>query len=225
MKKFVVLFSLLSLSISTFAADRERGFKRGRFHQRGNEHSERVNSLAVGNANYGGNGCPQGTMRAVFAPDNLSFTLIFDQFIADVTENKRGRRDVMTCDTLIPMQIPAGMQMEITRVDYRGFVSLPDRARARLHSVFNFRGRGGDRDRLNLRFDFQGPVMDNYEISSDVMNGGTNTEISPCGGSSQLRIMNQLHVVSPSKQPASATVDSIDGAAHATYYVNWRRCN
>lgn len=224
MRKLIVLVSLLSLSVSALAADRERGFKRGRFHQRGNERSERVNNLAVGNAIHSGNACPQGTMRAVFAPDNLSFTLIFDQFIADVAENKRGRRDVMTCDTLIPVQIPTGMQMEITRVDYRGFVSLPDRARARLHSVFNFRGRGGDRDRINLRYEFQGPVMDNYEISSDVMNGGAQTETSPCGGNSQLRIMTQLNVVSPGKQPASATVDSIDGAAHAVYYVNWRRC-
>ncbi|MGE3760068.1 MAG: DUF4360 domain-containing protein [Pseudobdellovibrionaceae bacterium] len=225
MRKFIVLISLLSLSAATSAADRERGFKRGRFHQRGNERSERVNNLSVGNANYGGNGCPQGTMRAVFAPDNLSFTLIFDQFIADVADKQRRRRDVMSCDTLIPIQIPSGMQMEITRVDYRGFVSLPERARARLHSVFNFRGRGGDRDRINLRYEFQGPVMDNYEISSDVMNGGAQTETSPCGGNSQLRILTQMNVISPTHQPASATVDSIDGAAHAIYYMNWRRCN
>jgi hypothetical protein len=223
MSKFLLLYVALTFSIYAFAGDRDRPLRPGHRNQRGNENSERVTSLTVGDPSYGGNGCPAGAMRAVFAPDNLSFTMIFDQFVAEVATDQKMKRDVMNCDALIPMQIPAGMQMEITRVDFRGFIGLPAGTRAALHSVFNFRGPGGDKDRINLHFDFQGPVMDNYELSSDATTGAP-TEVSPCGGNVRLRIMNQLKVVSPKREAASATLDSVDGSSHAIYYVNWKTC-
>ena len=210
------------------ARERDREFKRGRGGSwRGNERSERPGRVPVGAPSFGGNGCPAGTMNVVFAPDNLSFSILFDQFVARAQGGREQRRDVMTCDALIPIEIPAGMQMEITRVDYRGFVGLPEQARARLQAVFNFRGRGGDGDRLNLRFEFQGPVMDNYVITTDLLSEpGANTELSPCGGRTVLRVFNRLQVVSRlTGQPAEATIDSIDGQANAVYHVNWRRCS
>lgn len=220
--------AVLIFSFSTFAhADRNRDFRRG--HPRGgwgNDRSERIRNLPIGQTVYGGNGCPQGTMQALFAPDYLSFTLLFDQFVAETgTADNQRRRDVMNCDTSISLQIPEGMQMEISRVDFRGFVGLPERSRAVLNSVFSF-GRG---ERMNMRFNFEGPVMDNYEISSDTLNAGGNRTpengLSPCGGPAVLRIMNSLKVTSPAKgQQASLTIDSIDGSSNAVYYVNWKAC-
>ncbi len=224
---FTFLFILPSLS---FARDRDKNFGKGRGgHQRGNERSERPGRVPVGEPQAGGNGCPAGTMRVVFAPDNLSFAILFDQFVASAQATGGDRRDVMTCNALIPIELPPNMQMEITRVDYRGFIALPDaQSRAKLHALYNFRGRGGDRDRMNLRFDFTGPVQDNYVITTDLLNGGSanpNPETSPCGGSTVLRVYNQLTIVSrtPNAQ-AQATIDSIDGQANAVYYVNWRQC-
>lgn len=204
--------------------DRERPLKPGRPQRRGNENSQPVTQVTVGTPVYGGNGCPQGSMRAVFAPDNMSFSLLFDQFVAEVVDPATAKRDVMACDALIPLQIPSGMQMQITRVDFRGFAALPDRAKGLLHSVFNFKGRGGDGDRMNLRFDFQGPMMDNYELSSDTLAPG-DTETSPCGGSFNLRILNQLRVQTPRKgDRASITLDSVDGSTEAVYFVSWHSC-
>lgn len=217
-----------ALPSHSFARDRDKNFGRGRGGPwRGNEHSQRPNNLQIGQPSSGGNGCPAGTMSVVWAPDNLSFSILFDQFVASAEPG--ARRDVMSCDALIPVTLPDNMQMEITRVDYRGFIMLPDaRAKAKLHALFNFRGRGGDGDRMNLRFDFAGPVTDNYTISSDVLNGGgdaPNPEVSPCGGTTQLRIFNQLVVQAPGRESqAQATIDSIDGQANAVYYVNWRAC-
>ena len=185
MKRFgvfaLLIFCLSTLSTELFARDRDKNFNKGRGGPwRGNERSERPGRVPVGRPTWGGNGCPAGTMNVVFAPDNLSFSILFDQFIASAEGGKADRRDVMTCDALIPIELPANMQMEITRVDYRGFIALPQQARARLHALFNFRGRGGDGDRLNMRFDFSGPVMDNYEISTDLPNNiTTGTEMSP----------------------------------------------
>ena len=228
--KLMALIICLLLPSHSFARDREKNFSKGRGgHQRGNEHSQRPGRVPVGAPTSGGNGCPAGTMRVVFAPDNLSFAILFDQFVASAQITGGDRRDVMTCDALIPIELPPNMQMEITRVDYRGFISLPDAAaRAKLHALYNFRGRGGDRDRMNLRFDFRGPVQDNYVITTDLLNGGSSTpnpESSPCGGPTQLRVYNQLTVSSrTTNAQAQATIDSIDGQSNAIYHINWRQC-
>lgn len=224
-------------------ADRDFGFRRGRGGFRGNERSERPGRFQPGQLRHGGNGCPEGTMRVVFAPDNLSFTVLFDKFVADTTTNQNGRRDRMSCEAVLPIQIPEGQQMEITRVDYRGFVSIPQGGRGSLHSMFNFvedeervpgrpgfgrgRGRWRDKDRINIRYNFQGPLAENYEISTGTMNEGRGllqTEISPCGGEAQLKMRNDVQVMSPAGQQGQLTVDSIDGSANAVYFVNWRSC-
>lgn len=218
----------LSATAEAFQRDRDGSFRRGRGGpNRGNERSERPNRVPIGRPAWGGNGCPAGTMQVQFAPDNLSFTILFDQFVAELDGGRgRGsRRDLMTCDAQIPIEIPANMQMEITRVDYRGFVNLPAGAQAQLYALYNFRGRGGDGDRVNLRFNFQGPLTETYTLSTDLLNTRGGTEISPCGGSTVLRVFNQMQVLSraPGTQ-AQATIDSIDGQANAIYYVNWKAC-
>jgi hypothetical protein len=229
--KKILGFSILSLAMvmacanASQAGERERGLRRGHSQRRGNENSQPVTQVQIGTPVYGGNGCPQGTMRTVFAPDGLSFSLLFDQFVAEVSDPMAASRDVMACDALIPMQIPAGMQMRITSVDLRGFAALPARAKGTLLSVYNFRGRGGDGNRMNLRYGFEGPMTENYELSSDVLSPGE-TESSPCGGSFNLRIANQLRVKTPKKgEMASITLDSIDGAAEAVYFVAWQACS
>jgi len=222
----LALFTLMTFEAS--ARDKEREFRKERPRQRGNERSERVHRVPTGQISYAGNGCPAGTMRVAFAPDNLSFSILFDQFVAEIAETARGR-DAMNCSAVIPIEIPPNMQMEITRVDFRGFVNLPQRFQANLHSVFQFRGRGTQGDRLNLRFRFAGPVMDNYEISTNAMNANGRTqesELSPCGGPAQLHVSNKLTLLARgSREAAQVTIDSIDGASNAVYYVNWRSCS
>jgi len=224
MKKPTLFSLLLILLFSNLSIAQERGgdrpFRPGKGVRRGNENSERVSMIRTGQVSFDGNGCPEGSMRAVFAPDNLSFTLLYDNFVATVDPTTLGKRDVMTCDVLIPIEIPAGMQMEITRIDFRGFVALPDRVKAQLQTIFNFRGRGGDGQRLSLINRFQGPVMDNYEITADAV-----SEASPCGGSTTLRATTQLKVISQNKAETSTiTLDSIDGSSNAVYFLNWKKC-
>lgn len=223
----LIPFLLLILSINASARERDFDFRKERPRFRGNERSERVHRVALGRMNFAGNGCPEGTMRVVFAPDNLSFSILFDQFVAQLGQGENGR-DVMACNAIIPIELPENMQMEITRVDFRGFVSLPQGSVANLISMFNFSGPGGDRDRMNMRFQFSGPVQDNYEISTDAINARgslQDTEISPCGGTVNLRVSNQLRLrARRSSEAAQVTIDSIDGAGNAIYHVNWRSC-
>jgi hypothetical protein len=229
---FAILFCTAELAL---ARDSERPFRRERGGFRGNERSERVGRIGLGKLSYRGNGCPEGTMNFAMAPDNLSFSLLFDSFTAEVGADARKKRDMISCQIVIPFDIPEGMQMEITRVDFRGFVSIPEGGRGALHSIFNFheRGRnhmdrGGNRDRLNIRYQFSGPVTENYEISTGVINarGAPETEVSPCGGRAFLSVANQLRVNSGRRgETAMATIDSIDGSSNAVYHVSWKKCD
>lgn len=200
----------------------------GRQLRRGNENSQRPGRMGVGRPMGAGNGCPQDTMRVVFAPDNLSFTIIFDKFVAEVN-SQQIRRDNMNCDLIVPIDLPENQRMEITRVDIRGFVNLPENARASLNSTFNFMGDRGGGGNMSLNYSFTGPLVDNYELSSEALNDENNNptgEVSPCGGKVNLAIRNR--VLLTTRRPGDAamvTVDSIDGAGHAIYYVNWRSCN
>lgn len=227
--KRLILFSIVLMCVHAFARDFDRPLKPGNPHWRGNERSERPGRFSNGQPSYGGNGCPAGTMQVVFAPDFMSFTVLFDKFIAQDTGGPGkgiGPATVVSCDMQVPMQIPAGQQMEITRVDLRGFAGLPGDARATLRSSFNFRGAGGDRDRINLNYQFQGPYTDNYLVSTDAMNENApaaTSEVSPCGGQATLAISTQLRVQSRTAG-ASITLDSVDSSSHAIYFVNWRSC-
>jgi hypothetical protein len=207
----------------------DRKFRGGRGgFRRGNENSKRIPPVRQRQEAYAGNGCPANTMRVVFAPDQLSFSILFDQFIAEASGAQRRIRDDMRCNLILTIEIPENTQMEITRVDLRGFVNLPQRSRAKLSSAFNFVGPGGDRDKMVLDYMFAGPLTENYEISSDVLNpegSAPDSEVSPCGGPVRLAIQNQLSLAAPGQsEEAMITLDSIDGGGEAIYHVNWRDC-
>lgn len=261
----LILLSLLSFLFLTqlvFAGD--RNWRNDHPFGRGNERSERPSRVENNAPIYRGNGCPEGSARIAFAPDNLSFTLIFDKFVADVMNappppppggfggnNGNGRggrgdgrgnrgggapgRDRMTCNIVVPLQIPPNMQMSISRIDYRGFAELPAGAKGMLDSLFTFyqRDRRGDDsnegEQTRLHYIFEGPRSDNYELSSGVLNpNGTlpANQVSPCGGRVRLRIQNDLRLmVRPGETaPAQITIDSVDASTNAVYQVNWTKC-
>lgn len=226
MKKALVILGLVLASGLAQAKEKERPFRPGKGGNRGNERSDRPGRVEPGQAQYGGNGCPAGTVQAVFAPDNLSFSLLFDRFIADVNSTEGAERGSMSCEVSLPISLPANQQMQIVRVDYRGFVNVPSGGKGALHAMLMFQGRGGGRDKINARYRFEGPRAENYEISTGDMTGQGNDggDVSPCGGRTVLKIKNQVQVSAPAGQQAQLTVDSIDGSSNAVYYVNWRAC-
>lgn len=213
-------------------AARERIWKRGhRPRERGNERSERVRNVPVGQLSYGGNGCPAGTTQVSFAPDNLSFSILFDNFVAETNPSARQPRDVMRCNLVIPLDIPEGLRARITRVDYRGFVGIPAQGSAKLRSMYSFtmkrRGPRNDPERegeqIFLTETFRGPIMEDYFLSSDVMQD--QDIVSPCGGPTRLRINNEIVIQSRDRtQESRVTIDSIDGTGNTIYYLNWERC-
>lgn len=264
-----------NLNLNQGPVERQRGWRRGNPHDRmsgptGNENSDRPQRpVGVGpvlrdqqredqeNRNDPARrGCPDGTMSVVFAPDNLSFTVLFDKFAAQTQAGQHGiggSLDAVRCDVLVPLQIPDGMQMSITRVDYRGFVNLPEGSVGNLMSAYAFVGasnsngrnngpdmrRDGGRGRglglqsidagmggtvVSFNYRFTGPISDNYLLSSDAFTD--KDAISPCGGATQLALRNVARIQNPPRNGADATltVDSIDGQGQLVYFVRWDRC-
>lgn len=193
----------------------------------GNERSENVADLALGLPVYGGSGCPKGSVSVAFAPDNLSFSVIYSSFVA-ATPGRFHFFDTKNCSVIIPLKVPEGMQVRVSRVDYRGFVSLPVR-----NSFGVFNARYGFRPRygripssVGFGHRFQGPIAEDYFLSSGDLHGGQGVEVgsSGCGGVTQLRLDSSLLVYGPPDAEMQMTLDGVDGTARSVYFLDWQRC-
>jgi hypothetical protein len=243
--------------------EKQRGWRRGRPSdqgrgQRGNESSERPKRPAQfgrperdrnredkeNQREQATNGCPDNTMSIAMAPDNLSFSVLYDQFIAKTQASQRGqggRQTLVRCLARVPIDIPDGMRMAITRIDYRGYANVPAGSVASLRSAYAFvgansfigmrpdngRGRGGPNRGMgdaivNFDYNFSGPVDEEYLLSSTAFT--EKDAVSPCGGSAVLALRNVLRIRNQKPADATVTVDSMDGKGELVYYVRWESC-
>ena len=74
--------------------------------------------FTLGNATFGGTGCPAGTVRTVASPEDIpgeegvsAVSILFDQYFAE-TDAKRSR-DYKSCVLAIPMKVKPGIQVGI----------------------------------------------------------------------------------------------------------------
>ena len=177
-----------------------------------------LNDIQLGVPGYGGNGCPANTASVTLTDDKKSLSIIFDQFIAEAGGmNKRLERK--SCNIAIPVHVPQGMSVSVINVDYRGYVSLPSQASARLTAEYFLAGS------LGPRFDktFTGRTDTDYTFKNDI---GIHAQVwSPCGADTILRV-NAAMLVKTNRynDEALATVDSADFKAGMLYKLQWRTC-
>ena len=177
-----------------------------------------LNDIQLGVPGYGGNGCPANTASVTLSDDKKSLSIIFDQFIAEAGGmNKRLERK--SCNIAIPVHVPQGMSVSVINVDYRGYVSLPSQASARLTAEYFLAGS------LGPRFDktFTGRTDTDYTFKNDI---GIQAQVwSPCGADTILRV-NAAMLVKTNRynDEALATVDSADFKAGMLYKLQWRTC-
>lgn len=189
-------FALLASSLSTFAAD----------------------TIELGYPAYGGNGCPSGTASAVVSPDGKSLSIIFDQFVTEAGQGSGRTLDRKSCNIAVPVHVPNGFSISILAVDYRGFVSLPQGASAKLTAEYFFAGMRGPQ----FVKDFIGRQDTDYTFNNKL---GVQAMVwSPCGADVNLRVNAGMMVRNSGYQTAMATVDSADFSAGIIYQVQMRRC-
>ena len=194
--KTLLSAALLSLSVVSFAQD----------------------DIALGVPGYGGNGCPAGSASVTLSPDAKSLSIIFDQFIAEAGPNVGKRLDRKACNIAIPVHVPSGYSISIIAVDYRGFVSLPRAATAKLSAEYFFAGMQGPR----FVKDFRGVQNTDYTFSNTL--GVAANVWSPCGADVNLRVNANMMLTNSGYEDAMATVDSTDINAGIIYQLQFRRC-
>lgn len=197
LKKMSFLFGILSFSIIGIA---------------------QADDVRLGMPGYGGNGCPLNSASVTLTEDKKTLSIIFDQFIVEAGGvNKLIERK--SCNIAIPVHIPQGLSVSIIAVDYRGYVSLPEGANARLTAEYFLAGsRGPKFDKL-----FIGQTDTDYTFGNKLEISGMIW--SPCGADTNLRVNAAMLVKTNDwREEALATVDSADFKAGLVYHLAFRPC-
>ncbi len=178
-----------------------------------------ADDISLGIPGYGGNGCPANSASVTLSTDAKSLSIIFDQFIVEAGGmNKTLERK--SCSIAIPVHVPQGFSVSVVSVDYRGYVSLPSQASARLTAEYFLAGSLGPKfDRVYL-----GKTDTDYTFKNDI---GISAQVwSPCGADTILRA-NAAMLVKTNRfnDEAMATVDSADFKTGILYQLQWKRCS
>lgn len=193
--KKIATASLLAVSLTAFADD-----------------------ISLGEPAYGGNGCPAGSASATISPDGKALSVIFDSFLTEAGPSSGKTMDRKSCNIAVPVHIPNGFSISIIAVDYRGFISLPRNASARLQAEYFFAGMIGPK----FVQDFRGRTDEDYTFTNTL---GVQAMIwSPCGADVNLRVNASMLLRNTSREDALATVDSTDLNAGIIYQVQMKRC-
>ena len=180
--------------------------------------SAMADDIYLGQAGYGGNGCPAGSASVTLSPDAKSLTLIFDQYMAEA--GRQRTIDRKSCNIAIPVHVPQGMSVSIIKVDYRGYVTAPRSASAKFSTEYFFAGARGS----TFVKDLVGPFESNYTLNSTL--GLDSIVWSACGADVNLRVNTSMMAkTNRMMDDVLATVDSADFKAGLVYHMQWRRCN
>ncbi|QHG19356.1 MULTISPECIES: DUF4360 domain-containing protein [unclassified Nostoc] len=159
-------------------------------------------------AEYGGNGCPEGSASVSVSPDGQELSILFDKFIAVGNKAEERRKN---CNLSIPIKVPQGFQISLYDADYRGYVA-PSTI-GRLRAEYFFAGQRGPVFSRTFNGESDYNVRDQLVTVADVW--------SRCGDSVNMRV----NAAMTASGQGMATVDSFDLAHRGlVYHVKYRQC-
>ncbi|HYW20066.1 MAG TPA: DUF4360 domain-containing protein [Nodularia sp. (in: cyanobacteria)] len=159
-------------------------------------------------AEYGGNGCPEGSASVTVSPDGQELSLLFDKFIAVGNNTRESRKN---CNLTIPIKVPEGLQVSLYDADYRGYVAPS--TTGKLRAEYFFAGARGPVFSRSFRGETDYNVRDQLVTVADVW--------SRCGDSVSMRV--NASIVASGQ--GMATVDSFDLTNRGlVYHIKYRSC-
>lgn len=190
-----------------------------------NSDSESVPGLRMHQPQYAGTGCPSGTASAILSPDGRTLSVLFDSYVAEAGHHVGTLRDAKGCQVNIPFSVPSGYAVQVVKMDYRGFTSLPNGSRSTFGAGFRFlevNGRETGARRVLRSNVMLGPKTENFTLTSLV----PAVSFSPCGKDFVLAAESHLNIQSNrSGEQAVSTVDSLDAVqTPVVYSLRWTRC-
>lgn len=177
---------------------------------------------------YSGTGCPAGTAGVVMTTDNRAVSVMFNQFTTEAGVGANKQTTEKNCEIIIPIEAPAGYRMAVAQMDYRGFKSIPNKARGKLVAVHQIRHQLKKvvSPRVRSVQIFEGPNAEDFFMSSNIEAKpmGPNGISKTCGGIYNLEIDTKIMVVAnPTGEQAMMTLDSLDGSV--AYHLEWEQCS
>ncbi len=215
----------LAYAAGSASQDDSGQFIQGDLGQAPNQDSENVPGLAMQMPTYSGNGCPQGSATAVMSADGRTLSVLFDSYVVEAGQHVATTRDSKGCQINIPFLVPPGYSVQVVKMDYRGFTSLPAGSRSTFGAGFRFleiNGRETNSPRVLRATVMQGPKSENFILTSEIRGRSS----SPCGQNFVLAAESTLNVQSNrAGEQTLSTVDSLDAIqTPVVYSLRWQHC-
>lgn len=176
--------------------------------------------VEIKNIVYAGSGCPAGTVAENLSPDKQAFTLLFDNYIAEVGPGVSAREKRKNCQINVTLDFPQGWTFAIADVDYRGYASLDRGVTGVQQAAYYFQGES---QTGTLQTTLRGPVDKDFHIRDSLALSAL--VWAPCGAKRSLNINSQIRLDSHSRSATGLlTTDSIDGSVQTIYNLKWKRC-
>ena len=184
--------------------------------------SSDIEDIVLGDAALRGSGCPVGSAEVVLSPDSKELSILFGEYYVYTEPNDRGRASSArsSCNIAIPISLPQGLSVSLLEIDYRGFIDLPKKAKARFKADYFFAGDEGP----TMQKEWKGPKFDDFLMDNDLNVGAI--VWSECGAQVNLRANTSLSIRNSNKyEIAEAGIDSTDIKAGIIYHLRFRKCN
>ena len=174
----------------------------------------KINSIA-----YGGTGCPQGSVAAVFNQDRSQVTFLYDEFIASAGPKIPTPEARRFCQIAADIQVPQGWSFSLATVDYRGYADLPSGGVGSQTASYYFQSSTQE---TTFKSNIYGPTRKDYLFTDRVP---VETVVwSECNASAALNLKTSVQVSVPHGSSGMLTTDSADVKVKQVYGVQWRRC-
>jgi hypothetical protein len=163
-------------------------------------------SLQLGVPTMSGTGCTAGTSSVALSSDQTILSVIFSEFNV---ESESGN-DRANCAMVIPIKVPDGYRLKVFKIDYRGFVSLPNRtASAELITKNALVDHRIKRGQNNSSKTFLGPKEKEFSDTQALRDAWS----SECGAQTEIQLETLLVLHNRGNRQrdmAQVTLDSLD---------------
>ena len=183
--------------------------------------SPAAEEVGIEDITFAGTGCPQGSVAKLISPDRKAFTVLFDNFIAEIGSGVAAEEHKKYCRVTLELDVPQGWSYTLHTVDHRGFTFLSEGVRAkhrRVHWIQEFPVK-----RKYFRNELNGPFDEDYlfneAVPLKIISFG-------CGKNKTLNIDIKIALDNQgTPSEGLTTVDSIDGKLTPKNGISWKPCN
>jgi hypothetical protein len=176
--------------------------------------------------NANGPGCAADTVSVNISEDAEAFTLVFADFYIELPQlDPEVQIANKQCLIELKLHVRSGYRFKVSRIDFRGYMSLDADVLASLSSRYRFLERADSYFYFN--HNFTGPRDDSFFIED--LGQDEPAFWSPCSDSGivTLQIDSAMKLVDQSidkNQFAYLSVDSADGDFGQDIHLNWDHC-